>query len=55
VRDLDLGGFHALTRFKAAAMALIAKHASRRGDADSLARMAAILPALIADAHRRVA
>jgi hypothetical protein len=39
----------------AAAMALIAKHASRRGHPDSLARMAAILPALIADGHRRVA
>ena len=52
----DLAWFHALTRFKeAAAMALIAKHASRRGHSDSLARMAAILPALIADAHRRVA
>lgn len=52
----DLDWFHGLTRYKeAAAMALIAKHASRRGDADILARMAAMLPALIADAHRRVA
>ncbi len=51
----DLAWFHALTRYKeAAAMALIAKHASRRGDAEILARMADMLPALIADAHRRV-
>lgn len=51
----DLDWFHALTRYKeAAAMALIAKHASRRGDTDILARMADMLPALIADAHRRV-
>lgn len=52
----DLGWFHALTRYKeAAAMALIAKHASRRGDADIMARMVDMLPPLIADAHRRVA
>ncbi len=51
----DLEWFHALTRYKeAAAMALIAKHASRRGDRDILARMAEMLPGLIADAHRRV-
>ena len=53
VRDLDW--FHALTRYKeAAAMALIAKHAARRGDDEILARMAVMLPALIADAHDRV-
>jgi aminoglycoside phosphotransferase (APT) family kinase protein len=53
---VDLDWFHALTRYKeAAAMALIAKHASRRGDVEILARMADMLPALIADAHRRVA
>lgn len=53
VRDLDW--FHALTRYKeAAAMALIAKHAARRGDENILARMAVMLPALIADAHHRV-
>jgi aminoglycoside phosphotransferase (APT) family kinase protein len=52
----DLAWFHALTRYKeAAAMALIAKHAARRGDAEILGRMAEMLPALIADAHRRVA
>ena len=52
----DLGWFHALTRYKeAAAMALIAKHASRRGDDEILARMAEMLPALISDAHGRVA
>ncbi|MEQ1787446.1 MAG: phosphotransferase family protein [Acidimicrobiales bacterium] len=52
---VDLEWFHALTRYKeAAAMALIAKHASRRGDEAILARMADMLPALIADAHRRV-
>lgn len=52
---VDLDWFHALTRYKeAAAMALIAKHASRRGDAEILARMAEMLPALIADAHARV-
>ena len=51
----DLAWFHALTRFKeAAAMALIAKHLARRGDTDTLARMAVMLPALIADAHDRV-
>lgn len=51
----DLDWFHALTRYKeAAAMALIAKHAARRGDAEILARMADMLPALIADAHDRV-
>ncbi|HEX7135402.1 MAG TPA: hypothetical protein VF228_22695, partial [Iamia sp.] len=52
----DLAWFHALTRYKeAAAMALIAKHAARRGDAEILGRMAEMLPALIADAHQRVA
>lgn len=51
----DLGWFHALTRYKeAAAMALIAKHASRRGDTEMLARFAVMLPELIADAHDRV-
>jgi aminoglycoside phosphotransferase (APT) family kinase protein len=51
----DLGWFHALTRYKeAAAMALIAKHAARRGDDEILARMAVMLPALIADARDRV-
>ncbi len=51
----DLGWFHALTRYKeAAAMALIAKHAARRGDVEILARMAEMLPRLIADAHARV-
>ena len=51
----DLEWFHALTRYKeAAAMALIAKHLARRGDTDTLARMADLLPALIADAHDRV-
>jgi aminoglycoside phosphotransferase (APT) family kinase protein len=51
----DLDWFHGLTRYKeAAAMALIAKHASRReGGGDILERMAVMLPALIADAHRR--
>lgn len=53
VRDLDW--FHALTRYKeAAAMALIAKHAAKRGDSDMLARFSVMLPALIADAHTRV-
>jgi aminoglycoside phosphotransferase (APT) family kinase protein len=51
----DLGWFAALTRYKeAAAMALIAKHLARKGDADTLAKMAEMLPALIADAHQRV-
>ena len=51
----DLGWFDALTRYKeAAAMALIAKHAARRGDEAILARMAEMLPRLIADAHERV-
>jgi aminoglycoside phosphotransferase (APT) family kinase protein len=51
----DLGWFDALTRYKeAAAMALIAKHLARKGDTDTLAKMAAMLPALIADAHQRV-
>jgi aminoglycoside phosphotransferase (APT) family kinase protein len=51
----DLGWFHALTRYKeAAAMALIAKHLAKKGDTDTLAKMAAMLPALIADAHDRV-
>lgn len=51
----DLDWFHALTRYKeAAAMALIAKHASRRGDDEILARMSVMLPALIADARQRV-
>lgn len=51
----DLDWFHALTRYKeAAAMALIAKHAAKRGDTDMLARFSVMLPALIADAHARV-
>lgn len=51
----DLDWFHALTRYKeAAAMALIAKHLAKKGDTDTLAKMAAMLPALIADAHQRV-
>jgi aminoglycoside phosphotransferase (APT) family kinase protein len=55
VPTADLGWFHALTRYKeAAAMALIAKHAARRGDQQILARMADMLPGLIADAHERV-
>ena len=53
VRDLEW--FHALTRFKeAAAMALIAKHLAKGGDHGTLARMAEMLPALIADATARV-
>lgn len=52
----DLEWFHALTRYKeAAAMALIAKHLARRGQTDALERMAEMLPALIEDAHDRVA
>jgi aminoglycoside phosphotransferase (APT) family kinase protein len=52
----DLGWFAALTRYKeAAAMALIAKHLARKGDTDTLAKMAEMLPALIAEAHQRVA
>jgi len=52
---VDLDWFHALTRYKeAAAMALIAKLAARRGDDEILARMADMLPKLIADAHARV-
>lgn len=51
----DLNWFHALTRYKeAAAMALIAKLAARRGDTEILSRMSMMLPALIADAHQRV-
>jgi aminoglycoside phosphotransferase (APT) family kinase protein len=51
----DLDWFHALTRYKeAAAMALIAKHLAKKGDTDNLRRMSAMLPDLIADAHRRV-
>lgn len=51
----DLAWFHALTRYKeAAAMALIAKHLAKKGDTDTLAKMAEMLPALIADAHDRV-
>jgi aminoglycoside phosphotransferase (APT) family kinase protein len=51
----DLGWFHALTRYKeAAAMALIAKLAARRGDEEILGRMSEMLPALIRDAHQRV-
>ncbi len=51
----DLEWFHALTRYKeAAAMALIAKHAARRGDDEILARMSVMLPALIAEARSRV-
>lgn len=51
----DLDWFHALTRYKeAAAMALIAKLAARRGDDEILARMAVMLPELIRDAHQRV-
>jgi aminoglycoside phosphotransferase (APT) family kinase protein len=51
----DLAWFHALTRYKeAAAMALIAKHLARRGDTDTLEKMAAMLPGLIAEAHERV-
>jgi aminoglycoside phosphotransferase (APT) family kinase protein len=51
----DLDWFHALTRYKeAAAMALIAKLAARRGDAEILGRMSDMLPALIRDAHQRV-
>lgn len=52
---VDLDWFDALTRYKeAAAMALIAKHLARRGDGATLAKMAVMLPALIADAHERV-
>jgi aminoglycoside phosphotransferase (APT) family kinase protein len=52
---VDLDWFHALTRYKeAAAMALIAKHAARRGDEGILARMADLLPALIRDSLERV-
>lgn len=55
VRTADLDWFHALTRYKeAAAMALIAKHAARRGDTEMIARFAVMLPELIADAHARV-
>lgn len=51
----DLAWFHALTRYKeAAAMALIAKHLARKGDTDTLAKMAEMLPALITEAHQRV-
>jgi aminoglycoside phosphotransferase (APT) family kinase protein len=51
----DLDWFDALTRYKeAAAMALIAKHLARKGDTDTLGRMAEMLPALIAEAHDRV-
>ncbi|MBX3284743.1 MAG: phosphotransferase family protein [Actinobacteria bacterium] len=51
----DLAWFHALTRYKeAAAMALIAKHLAKKGDTATLAKMADMLPALIADAHARV-
>lgn len=51
----DLAWFAALTRYKeAAAMALIAKHLAKKGDRDTLARMAGMLPAMIADAHGRV-
>lgn len=51
----DLEWFHALTRYKeAAAMALIAKLAARRGDQDILGRMSDMLPALIKDARQRV-
>lgn len=51
----DLDWFHALTRYKeAAAMALIAKHLAKKGDAETLTKMADMLPALIADAHDRV-
>ncbi len=51
----DLEWFHALTRYKeAAAMALIAKLAARRGDAEILGRMSVMLPALISEAHARV-
>lgn len=51
----DLDWFHALTRYKeAAAMALIAKHLAKKGDTDTLAKMADMLPRLIADAHDRV-
>lgn len=50
-----LDWFHALTRYKeAAAMALIAKLAARRGDQAILGRMSVMLPALISDAHQRV-
>ena len=52
----DLAWFHALTRYKeAAAMALIAKHLAKKGDTDTLAKMAVMLPALIADAHQQAA
>ncbi|MDX6595994.1 MAG: hypothetical protein QOI72_1376 [Solirubrobacterales bacterium] len=51
----DLDWFHALTRYKeAAAMALIAKLAARRGDEEILDRMSEMLPRLIKDAHQRV-
>ncbi len=51
----DLDWFHALTRYKeAAAMALIAKHLAKKGDTETLAKMADMLPRLIADAHDRV-
>ncbi len=51
----DLDWFHALTRYKeAAAMALIAKHLAKKGDTDTLAKMAVMLPALIADALEQV-
>jgi len=51
----DLDWFHALTRYKeAAAMALIGKLAERRGDGDRFAHWTQVLPALVADAHRRV-
>ncbi len=51
----DLDWFHALTRYKeAAAMALIAKHLAKKGDVDTLAKMAVMLPALIAEAHDQV-
>ncbi len=53
VRDLEW--FHALTRYKeAAAMSLIAKLAERRGQGDQFESWKQMLPALVADAHRRV-
>jgi aminoglycoside phosphotransferase (APT) family kinase protein len=54
-RVVDLEWFHALTRYKeAAAMALIAKLAVRRGQPEQVASWAPMLTGMVADAHRRV-
>ena len=49
----NLDWFHALTRYKeAAAMALIAKLAVRRGQGDMIREWADMVPGLVADAYR---